>query len=565
MSTHKVLAKLKKAPLLEAKWKQVLDKGGQFTNTYRRASTAVLLENQAKYLQEAAGQFGPFQSSGVGVFQTAAIPIVKRMYARLIAPDIVGQQPMTGPASLAFFMRYKYVNSDGSTRDILQPGGTNRIWGDGADGSDIAVEFDPYYSSGLKVWNDAAVVGSILPNLPATVTVTGSAGTVDSDCLGNQLVDGSEEITISGTYTETGPGVTVSFNQTFVYGALETTKALVVTAGGDSVTIDLNLTRNLVAADSIDVNISVISVGSSLLISDVHARSAIGGPVSTTAGAIGYANCNTLNDQACAPYQLPAFENSSFINDVRFEIETRPIAPQTRKLRTGWTFESAQDLKALHGIDAEQELTNLAATEIAAEIDREILGDLLKIAVHRSTWYSRPPIHVAGTGVAMALHSSLKDWYETLVFKVIEMGNRIYKSTIRGAANFMVCDPFSATFIESIHDFRADNLTADETYNIGIMKMGTLANKLTVYKDPLFPKGHILVGFKGASPLDTGYVYAPYVPLEILPTVLDPLSGVPRKILQTRYGKICLLDSGYFYGVIRVLDGSEPQALYPSA
>ena len=219
-------------------------------------------------------------------------------------------------------------------------------------------------------------------------------------------------------------------------------------------------------------------------------------------------------------------------------------------------------------MDAEVELTQILSEQIALEIDREILNDLLVEAAGANFFWSRSPGKFVNkrTGTAQLLASTLqigpnftgtvREWYETLVETIIDVANEIHRKTLRGSANFIVVSPEVATIFEASILYKP-NLKIDgqgqvQLSNIGAEQIGSLSNRFTVYKDPYFPRNKILVGYKGGSYLESGYVYAPYVPLIVTPTIFAPEDFTPRKGVMTRYGKKMVRAD--FYGTVTCLD-----------
>ena len=260
---------------------------------------------------------------------------------------------------------------------------------------------------------------------------------------------------------------------------------------------------------------------------------------------------------------------SPVIPEIDIKIESIPVTAQTRKLRARWSPELAQDLNAYHSMDAEVELTQILSEQIALEIDREILGDLLNGAKGANFFWSRSPGKFVNkrTGAEVARTSTLnpgpaftgtvREWYETLTETVIDVANEIHRKTLRGSANFIVVSPDVATILEASVLYRPSySLDGDgqvgAPFTMGADKVGTLSNRFTVYKDPYFPRNKILVGYKGGSYLETGFVYAPYVPLIVTPTIFQPEDFTPRKGVMTRYGKKMVRAD--FYGTVTCLD-----------
>jgi len=218
------------------------------------------------------------------------------------------------------------------------------------------------------------------------------------------------------------------------------------------------------------------------------------------------------------------------------------VTAVTKKLKAKWTPELGQDLNAYHNLDAEVELTQILSEQIALEIDREILEDLVRGAEAGTRYWSRVPGQFLDreTGEVAAagdFTGNVSEWYETLVETINDVSAQIHRKTLRGAANFVVCGPEIANILEFTAGFRA-NVTADaDRGDIGAVKTGSLSKKFDVLVDPYFPRQLVLVGRRGSSFLESGYVYAPYVPLQTTPTIFGVEDFVPRKGVMTRYAK----------------------------
>ena len=276
---------------------------------------------------------------------------------------------------------------------------------------------------------------------------------------------------------------------------------------------------------------------------------------------------------------IPSFESgfssdssgnvAPVIPEIDIKIESIAVTAQTRKLRARWSPELAQDLNAYHSLDAEVELTQILSEQIALEIDREILNDLLVEAQGANFFWSRAPGKFVNkrSGAAQSMASTLqigpqftgtvREWYETLVETIIDVANEIHRKTLRGAANFIVVSPEVATIFEASVLYKPSIKIDGQgqvaaPFSLGAEAIGSLSNRFTVYKDPYFPRNKILVGYKGGSYLESGYVYAPYVPLIVTPTIFAPEDFTPRKGVMTRYGKKMVRAD--FYGTVTCLD-----------
>ena len=241
------------------------------------------------------------------------------------------------------------------------------------------------------------------------------------------------------------------------------------------------------------------------------------------------------------------------MSEVTFRLDSVTVAVTERKLRATWSPELAQDVSAFHNIDAEAELTALLSEQVAAEIDREILKDLRNGAAWKLRWdYNGWRRANGGSGYNAYTQ---KDWNQTLVTTINQLSAQIHKSTLRGGANWVVCSAEASAIFDDLEYFHVSNASPEQdSYNMGIEKIGSLSGRYTVYRDPYFPAGQVLIGHKGKSLLDTGYVYAPYVPLQLTPTMYNPFNFAPIKGIMTRYAKKMV--NNRFYGKITV-DGVQ--------
>ena len=241
------------------------------------------------------------------------------------------------------------------------------------------------------------------------------------------------------------------------------------------------------------------------------------------------------------------------MSEVTFRLDSVTVAVTERKLRATWSPELAQDVSAFHNIDAEAELTALLSEQVAAEIDREILKDLRNGAAWSLQW-DYNGWRRANSGSGFNAYTQ-KDWNQTLITSINQLSAQIHKSTLRGGANWIVCSAEASAIFDDLEYFHVSNAAPEQdSYNMGIEKIGSLSGRYTVYRDPYFPAGTILIGHKGKSLLDTGYVYAPYVPLQLTPTMYNPFNFAPIKGIMTRYAKKMV--NNRFYGKITV-DGVQ--------
>jgi hypothetical protein len=245
--------------------------------------------------------------------------------------------------------------------------------------------------------------------------------------------------------------------------------------------------------------------------------------------------------------EYASLELETELGEVSFKLDEVVVSVEERKLRATWSPELAQDVSAFHNIDAEAELTAMLSEQVAAEIDREILRDLRKA----SAWQLRWDYNGWRRASSAASPYTQKDWNQTLITKVNQLSAQIHKSTLRGGANFIVVSSEISAVFDDLEYFHVSDANPEQDqYNMGIERIGTLSGRYQVYRDPYAPSYSIIVGHKGKSLLDTGYIYAPYVPLQLTPTMYNPFNFAPVKGIMTRYAKKVV--NNRFYGHVRV-------------
>lgn len=256
--------------------------------------------------------------------------------------------------------------------------------------------------------------------------------------------------------------------------------------------------------------------------------------------------------------QYDSLELETEIAEVSFKLDSVTVSVEERKLRATWSPELAQDVSAFHNIDAEAELTALLSEQIAAEIDREILRDLRKAAPWQLRWDANGWRRMAG----FSTNYTQKDWNQELITRINQISAQIHKATLRGGANWIVVSSEISALFDNLEYFHVSDANSEEDqYNMGIERIGALQNRYQVYRDPYSPAWSIIIGHKGKSLLDTGYIYAPYIPMQLTPTVINPENFAPVKGIMTRYAKKCV--NNRFYGAVKVdgLTQWDPQEI----
>lgn len=256
--------------------------------------------------------------------------------------------------------------------------------------------------------------------------------------------------------------------------------------------------------------------------------------------------------------QYDSLELETEIGEVSFKLDSVTVSVEERKLRATWSPELAQDVSAFHNIDAEAELTALLSEQIAAEIDREILRDLRKFA----PWQARWDVNGWRRQAGFSTNYTQKDWNQELMTKINQISAQIHKATLRGGANFIVVSSEVSAVFDNLEYFHVTDAQSEaDQYNMGIERIGAINNRYQVYRDPYSPAWSVIIGHKGKSLLDTGYIYAPYIPMQLTPTIYNPENFAPVKGIMTRYAKKCV--NNRFYGALKV-DGLvqwDPQEL----
>jgi len=539
---------------------------------HSRQGMARLLENQAKQLLKETSVMAAAGGGDVQGFSAVAFPLVRRVFAGLFANDIVSVQPMSLPSGLIFFLDFTF--SDATTPRLAYTGNSS-VYGGGVVGSQITGGLDLNGLTGAETGPYALNNGYASP--------TGSADVNDANA--------TFVINTQGTFGAGGDlDKFAKFDPDFTSG---TTKLAVVTvdppAGMDNLNYDDLVTIAVESVSGTAISGSLIRrltqvSGTTreadgdpaklrlVFASDTHAATTISGSLVNAANIKltfglrdAFAGGTAIGSVDATEFAL---ENDANIPEIDIKVDSVAVTARTKKLKAKWTPELGQDLNAYHNLDAEVELTSILSEQIALEIDHEILNDLINGATAATYYWSRSPglfvnretgAEIGASSAAPDFTGTVSEWYETLVETINDVSAQIHRKTLRGGANFIVCSPEVANILEFTAGFRA-SVTADaERGTIGAVKVGSLTKKFDVYVDPYFPRNVILVGRNGGSFLESGYVYAPYVPLQVTPTIFGVEDFVPRKGVMTRYAKKMVRPDMYGLVICRGLLG-EPGA-----
>ena len=535
---------------------------------------AQLLENQAIEAKNTLMREST-QTGAIAGYNKIAFPLVRRVFGQLLATELVSVQPMNLPAGLLFYLDFQYDrNKSGGTAGGSVYGDRAAVTNEQLEGQGAQEATGGFYNldAGYSRRNFELLAGGAVNNDPALKNVRITNVVTTSEVLGGVAVTGYDFYLQDGAATDLGALSQIRIATT---AEVEAGKATGETFRGlqalDSVGASLFSRMDSSLTQLVDGGqaIRIFASGADLLRgADLDAGWDSNDASATAVTIVGPARTGISVDNGTNT--LGDFEAVDGIPEINIAINSVPVQAATRKLKATWTPELAQDISAYHAVDAEVELTTVLSDIISTEVDREILSALLSGAAVEAAWSRQPGRYVSiANGVVsdvtdnadasaisqnMGFTGTNQDWYQTLMETVNAVSNEIHKRNLRSGANWIVTSPDVATILESIAYFKPNaSFDPSETqYSMGIEKVGTLSNRYTVYKDPYFPAGKLLVGYKGAGFLDAGFVYAPYVPLVFTPTIFEPNDFTPRKGAMTRYASQMVRPE--YYGTVTVVD-----------
>jgi len=517
---------------------------------YDKHGMAIMLDNQARQLiDEVSKTGGPSAEEWSGV----ALPLVRRIFGEIASKDFVSIQPMNLPSGLVFFIDFKYgsnqpgfTTADGPTHQentiygVTSAEGepTGGLYGAGRFGysiNDNSVSITPFAVND-STWEDVNFNESLKAGVTAKTIrkVTFNLENLESDYNG-----------VKAFTVENADGVTTMNNFYPAY-----TKPIDETGAFSKTKVTFFMTATDEYADPIDTD--------STLVIKYHKQ-----PVDYNRGdfeSVGDPSWadGTTSPEKYSPTTVGA--NALDIPEIDVALRSEPIVAKTRKLKAVWTPEFAQDLNAYHSIDAEAELTAILSEYISMEIDLEILEMLLTNAVTSDVWSAKIGNVYLGSDTfgtqdaeeGRTLSYTQPEWFKTLGTKIQKVSNLIHQKTMRGGANFIVLSPKVATVLESIPGFQVATDGNQMSFAMGVQKVGSFNNRYTVYKNPYMLEDTVLMGYRGTAFLETGAVYAPYIPLVMTPIIYDPTNLSPRKGVMTRYAKKMVRKE--FYASLKISD-----------
>ena len=497
---------------------------------------AVLLENQAgQLIQEASVTGGQNAEEWSGV----ALPLVRRIFGELAAQEFVSVQPMNLPSGLIFYLDFKYGTAQTGNHTE-----NSDVYGN-TSGSNVDASGGLYGAGKFGYSINDKETSTMTCGATASGSTTFSTGSVSwSDVDYEPDLSGAQAIADSADNALIKVSTPIA-----AYTNADTDGVRAFSISGSGFDEFFPAYTNYSSADS-EINFIVRKDSTAAVLNvvvDYHQQPST--------------NYSRTDFEPSASQIDANPEGDIDIPELDIALKSIPIIAKTRKLKAVWTPELAQDLNAYHSVDAEAELTSLLSEYISMEIDLEILDMLMANAsAKKEFWSARvgyeydsaSSTFVESSGASNAYTKG--DWFQTLGNKIQSVSNAIHQKTLRGGANFIVVSPETATILESIPGYAtsADGDANTNQFAMGVQKVGAINNRYTVYKNPYMLENSILVGFRGSNFLETGAVYAPYVPLIMTPLVYDPKNFTPRKGVMTRYAKKMVRPE--FYGKVVVAD-----------
>jgi hypothetical protein len=547
-----------------------------------KENVAQLYENQASSILTEATD-----ATSSGSFETVVFPIVRRVFSKLLANDIVSVQAMNMPIGKLFF----FVPQTSSRVDGLGNAGDNYAttpygttysahtgMGDQlpkcvqpVDGCTVTPFqaknlYDIFYNDGMFDNSKGTLTIAVGTGALKVLGNNGQFGNAANFSVLPKATDGTLRnaiVAISGFSSVnagrlTGPDGNEMDTEAFL-------ASLIIVNGAGEAFVDQDGNTVIANGASIPFRLVTQKYGRGIVdyndicdaVGVVYVELDLTHPAVTTTTYDGYTGIISGSSSALSALvagdldiawaQYDTLELETEMGEVSFKLDEVVVSVEERKLRATWSPELAQDVSAFHNIDAEAELTAMLSEQVAAEIDREILRDVRKAAA----WQLRWDYNGWRKASSAASPYTQKEWNQTLITRVNQISAQIHKSTLRGGANFIVVSSEISAIMDDLEYFHVSDANPEQDqYNMGIERVGSLSGRYQVYRDPYAPFYSMIIGHKGKSLLDTGYIYAPYVPMQLTPTMYNPFNFAPVKGIMTRYAKKVV--NNRFYGHVRV-------------
>lgn len=518
MADYRRINRLDEAKKLVEKWEPTGLLEGLENDENKLLGMARLIENQAKELIDETTRTGT--AANEEAWSNVALPLVRRVFGKIVAQDLLSVQPMALPSGLVFWLEFQY----GTTK----PTNTN------------------IYTSGVSAYGNTS--GSTISGNFYDWDYTYTKNYVSASDVTVSMASASfADLNYSSDYS-------ASFAATPAHWKKVTMAWSGLTAPDEEAVSAIRIKSGSTATSTVVAQFPEFATKDAtnayLIISGAEAFDG------TNISTVEYIKANTQDSRG----DFEAGQSGiGAIPEINLKLRSEAIVATSRKLRANWTPEVEQDLNAYHNVDAEAELTNVLSQQISMEIDMDLIEMLWENALVTDYWSAKTGVYRdASTGAATAnapvFYGTQMDWFQTLTLKINKVSNEINKRTLRGGANWMIVGTKVATILESMRSgFASDDADIESTeYSFGLQKIGTLNSRWKVYKNPYFREDAILMGFRGGSFLETGAVFAPYIPIITTPTLLNPTDFTPTKGVMTRSAK--KITRPEFYGKIIVTD-----------
>ena len=524
------------------------------------ANMAVLYENQKKQILRENTT-----TADMAVFDTIAIPMIRRQNALMVSPNLISVQPLSYPHGLAFYLDYKVsttkkpIRSDYLANDLSGGQADNMA---GNSYSDVS-GYDQFYDNAnydlskgkviARGWNGANFNNTSTGGQNDTANAAAFSAVADlTDGAGNAqfaIVEFNLS-TIGGIGMDEAASIAV-FDST---GAALQGRDFFVQRVPQNYTDDIMSSGRL--ANPLAPNNTTSTAGRA------------GGPgapnqllrlkIIPTRDDVGTLQLRLAFRQYLNLELYPAFSS-----ELTMDIFSVSIQTQIHKMKTAWTVELAQDLMAYYAIDAEAELSQLLAEQLAGEKDRMIIRELILLAGHQEVWNADFYGTVDPNPANTVFRGTEAGYNQGLVYAINRVDAKIRKSTKQGGANWVVISAEGAARLQNLDTFKAYEMDEMGTkFAMGVEKIGTLERKYQVYVDPNLPSALCLIGRKGTSFFDTGYVYCPYIEYILSPTVIEDQDFNPRKMISSRFGTKML--NNRFYGIVYMQGARSFEAVQPA-
>ena len=504
---------------------------------------AVLLENQAKQLLDEATQTGTAANSEE--WSGVALPLVRRIFGEIASKEFVSVQPMNLPSGLIFYLDFKYASAQGAEGQF---GGKSLFGGTNVTGS--SANFGRTDSAVNGLYGEGRYGYSVNDAVSAAITGKNSAASGVTSASATWAEVGYDAALSASAAA--GEIIKLTTAKSNISATADTDAVRSFAVGGNAAVVSNIPQFNFVSGDNVTLFVSASAA------TDFYTA---GGETITVRYSVVPVDYARGDFEDSTPNSAGNAVTALDIPEIDLELKSEAIVAKTRKLKAVWTPELAQDLNAYHSIDAEAELTSMLSDYISLEIDLEILDMLKSNALTTEYWSATigeeylnngQTGQAAWGGAVSAMAYQKNTWFQTLGTKINKVSNKIHQLTLRGGANFIVASPDVCTILESIPGFMVSAEKDAMSFAAGVTQVGSLSNRYTVYKNPYMTSNEILLGFRGSNFLETGAVYAPYVPLIMTPLVYDPQNFTPRRGVMTRYAKKMVRPE--YYGKIFVKD-----------